>query len=127
MHVVAQVAATIAALIHVGFFLLESAWFMRPRTWARFGLASADEASVVRSFAFNQGFYNLFLAIGVALGLGLVAAGEVSAGRAIALFACGSMVAAGLVLVAHNASFLRAAAIQAGPPAIAIAAAFLLH
>ena len=41
-------------------------------------------------------------AAGVALGLLLIAAGDVAGGRAVALFACGSMVAAGVVLVTHN-------------------------
>ena len=120
MHPIALVAAAIAALIHVYFFVLESVWFMRPAVWRRFGLDSDADALVTRSFAYNQGFYNLFLAAGVAIGVVLVAAGDPTTGRAITLFSCASMVAAGVVLVAHNPSFLRAAAIQAVPPAVAI-------
>jgi putative membrane protein len=120
MHPLAAAAAVIAALIHVWFFVLESLWFRRPAVWQRFGLTSEADARVVHGFAFNQGFYNLFLAAGVAIGLGLVVAGEAAAGRAIVLFACGSMAAAGVVLVASNPSFLRAAAIQALPPVLAI-------
>jgi putative membrane protein len=126
MHVIALAAAAIAALIHVYFFVLESLWFMRPAVWGRFGIDSDADARVTRSFAYNQGFYNLFLAVGVAIGVALVAMGDASTGRAITLFACGSMVAAGVVLVAHNRSFLRAAAIQAVPPAIAILAIVFL-
>jgi putative membrane protein len=120
MHVIALAAAAVAALIHVYFFVLESLWFMRPAVWSRFGIDSDADARVTRSFAYNQGFYNLFLAAGVAIGIALVALGDPTAGRAIVLFACGSMVAAGVVLVAHNRSFLRAAAIQVVPPAVAI-------
>lgn len=125
MHPVAVVAAIIAALVHAWFFVLETFRFMKPAVWRRFGLASEAEARVVRSFAWNQGFYNLFLGAGVAIGLGLVAAGDVAAGdvaagRAIVLFACGSMVAAGVVLVLHNPRFLRAGAIQALPPLVAV-------
>jgi putative membrane protein len=120
MHQIALVAAVLAALIHVYFFVLESLWFMRPAVWSRFGLDSDADARVTRSFAYNQGFYNLFLAAGVAIGIALTALGKPEAGGAIVLFACGSMVAAGVVLVAHNRSFLRAAAIQAVPPLIAI-------
>ena len=127
MNALAQVAALVAALIHVYFFLMESVWFMQPRVWARFGVASAEDAGLVRSFAYNQGFYNLFLAVGVGIGLGLVATGAVDAGRALVLFATGSMVAAGLVLYLHNHGFLRAAAIQAIPPLVAIVAATFLH
>jgi putative membrane protein len=126
MHPIAQVAAVVAALIHAYFFLLESVWFRQPRVWARFGLRTDEEASIVRSFAYNQGFYNLFLTIGVLVGLVLVATGELAPGRAIVLFCCGSMLAAGVVLAEHNRAFLRVAALQAGPPAIAIAAFFAL-
>ena len=126
MHVIAIAAAAVAALIHVYFFVLESLWFMRPAVWGRFGIDSDADARVARSFAYNQGFYNLFLAVGVAIGFVLVAAGDAASGRAITLFACGSMVAAGVVLVAHNRSFLRAAAIQAVPPLVAILAILFL-
>jgi putative membrane protein len=125
MNPIAALAAIVAALVHVYFFVLESVWFARERVWRRFGLASAEEARVVRSFAFNQGFYNLFLAAGVALGLILVVTGAAEAGRAIVLFACGSMVAAGAVLVLHDRRFLQPAAIQAVPPLVAVIAAIL--
>ena len=126
MHVIAIAAAAIAALIHGYFFVLESLWFMRPTVWRRFGIDSDADARVTRSFAYNQGFYNLFLAAGVAIGVALVAAGETAAGRAITLFACGSMFAAGVILVLNNRSFLRAALIQAVPPAVAILAILFL-
>ena len=126
MHPIAIAAAVVAALVHVWFFVLESIRFMQPAVWRRFGLASEAEAGVVRSFAFNQGFYNLFLAVGIALGLGLTAAGDVAAGRAIVLFACGSMIAAGVVLAAHNPAFVRAALIQVGPPIVAVIGMLLL-
>jgi len=126
MHTIALVAAAVAALIHVWFFVLESLWFMRPNVWARFGIDSQEDAEVVRSFAYNQGFYNLFLATGVALGIALVGAGDASAGRAVTLFACGSMIAAGLVLLVYNRSFLRAAAIQVVPPLVAVLAIVFL-
>lgn len=115
-------AAVVAALIHGWFFLLESLWFMRPSVYRRFGIDSEADASVVRSFAYNQGFYNLFLAAGVAIGIVLIALREAVAGEAIVLFACGSMVAAGIVLFLHNPRYLRAAAIQAVPPLVAVVA-----
>jgi putative membrane protein len=126
VHPVAVAAAIVAALIHVWFFAMESLWFMRPAIHGRFGLSSEADARVVRSWAFNQGFYNLFLAVGVAIGLGLVASDNGDAGRALVLFACGSMVAAGAVLVLHDARFLRAAAVQFVPPLVAILAVLLL-
>ena len=59
------------------------------------------------------------------LGLVLVATGD-PVGRGIVLFACGSMAAAGVVLYLHNRTFLRAAAVQAAPPLLAILVAILL-
>lgn len=123
MPILAVVFSVLAGLIHVYFFVLESLWFMRPRVYRRFGLESDHDARTVRAFAYNQGFYNLFLALGVAIGLALVWGGSVDAGRAIVLFACASMVAAGAVLFRFNP---RGAAIQATPPLLAIAAQLLL-
>ena len=120
MHPITVVAAVLAALIHVWFFLMESVWFMQPRVHARFGLATPEQAAIVRSFAYNQGFYNLFLAVGVGLGLALAATGNPAAGNILVIFACGSMVAAGVVLFLHNRHFLRAAAIQVGPALVAL-------
>ena len=78
----------------------------------------------MRSWAYNQGFYNLFLTVGVAIGLTLVAVGDQAAGRAIVLFACGSMIAAGVVLVLHSPQLLRAGLIQVLPPLVAVLAIF---
>ena len=126
MPLPAVLAALVAALVHVWFFVLESVLFQRPTVSRRFGLKSADETALVRPMAFNQGFYNLFLAGGIVAGLVLVALGEPVAGRAIVLFACACMVGAGLVLAATSRRFRSAAAIQAGPPLIALLATLLL-
>jgi len=122
MGVIGLVAVIVAALIHLWFFVLESLWFMRPAVYRRFSIESEADATVVRSFAFNQGFYNLFLAVGVTIGIALVALRNPAAGEAILLFACGSMIAAGVVLVLHNPRFARAAAIQIVPPLVAVLA-----
>jgi putative membrane protein len=126
VHPIVAAAALIAALIHVWFFVMESVWFMQPAIYRRFGLGSDADARAVSSFAFNQGFYNLFLAVGVAIGLALAATGRVDEGRVLVLFACGSMVAAGAVLVVHDARFLRAGALQVLPPLVAILGIALL-
>jgi putative membrane protein len=126
MPVISVLAAAVAALVHVWFFVLESVLFERPTVFRRFGLGSPEDAAIVRPMAFNQGFYNLFLAAGTVVGLVLVGMGEVAAGRAIVLFACACMVGAGIVLVATSRRFLTAAALQAGPPLVAIVAALLL-
>ncbi|MFI5261894.1 MAG: DUF1304 domain-containing protein [Candidatus Limnocylindrales bacterium] len=126
MPIVAVAAALLAAAIHVWFFALESVLFARPSVWARFGLRSAEAAEAVRPMALNQGFYNLFLAGGIVIGLILVADGNQPAGEAIVLFACACMAGAGVVLAATNRGLAAAAALQAVPPLIAIAAAIVL-
>jgi putative membrane protein len=126
VHPIAVGAAAVAALVHAWFFAMESIWFMRPAIYRRFGLGSDADARAVEGFAFNQGFYNLFLAVGVAIGLALAATGRIDEGRVLVLFACGSMVAAGAVLVLHDSRFLRAGALQVLPPLIAILGIALL-
>jgi len=125
MPPLAQAFALLAAGLHVSFFYLESLVFRRPATWARFGLRSQADADVVAPMAFNQGFYNLFLALGVVGGLGLIAAGPTDAGRAVVLFACACMTLAGVVLLATSRAMARAALIQLVPPALAIAVTLL--
>ena len=126
MPLVAQIAAVLGAAFHVLFFILESVTFSQPSVAARFGLTTPEQIAAVRPMAFNQGFYNLFLAVGIVGGLALIASGSVDAGRAIVLFACACMVGAGLVLLSTNRRFARSAAIQAVPPLIAIVVALVV-
>ena len=125
MSPIAAAAALVAAAIHVLFFVMESVTFTRPETYRRFFVGSTADAETVRPWAFNQGFYNLFLAVGAVAGVLAVNAGQVAAGRALVLFACGSMAAAGVVLIATDRRFLRPGLIQALPPLVALAAWFL--
>jgi putative membrane protein len=127
MPLIASLAALVAAAFHVLFFVLESVTFSQPQVAARFGLTTPEQIAAVRPMAYNQGFYNLFLALGVAGGLALVLAGSVEAGRAITLFACACMVGAGAVLLSTNRRFARSAAIQAVPPLIAIVLTLVLR
>ncbi|MDQ2698993.1 MAG: DUF1304 domain-containing protein, partial [Actinomycetota bacterium] len=115
-----SVFAAIAALIHVYIFVLESVQWTRESTRRVFGVRSAEDAELMRPLAFNQGFYNLFLAIGTVIGLVLILAGGLPpAGFGVALFALGSMVLAAVVLIASNPKLARAALIQGVAPLIA--------
>ena len=119
----ALVAAGLAAGIHVLIFVLESVLFARPAVWRRFGVRSQGDADTIRMWALNQGFYNLFLALGVVAGLIAVALGHRAVGVALVALATASMAGAGVVLLATGGSrFLRAAAMQAAPPLLALAA-----
>jgi putative membrane protein len=116
MNAASQVFVALAGVLHLGIFVMESVLFGRPQVWRRFLISSQADADTARPWALNQGFYNLFLALG-ALG-GLVFGGD--RGHAIALFACGCMALAGVVLVVTDRRMLRAAAMQAGPPILAL-------
>ncbi len=88
----------------------------RPVIWKRFGVASQSDADIVQPMAFNQGFYNLFLAVGIVVGL--VIGG--SAGHAIVVFACLSIVGAAFVLATGGRKYFRAAFVQGITPLIAV-------
>ena len=118
MRIAASVFVGLAALLHVYIFWMESVGWTRPEVWKRFGVADQAAADVTRPMAYNQGFYNLFLGLGAALGLVLWWAGDETAGRTLALFATGSMVAAATVLITTGRSYLRAALSQGTIPLI---------
>jgi len=117
--ILAAVFAILAALLHVLFFAYESVLFERPDVHARFQTRTED-VPAVKPWAYNQGFYNLFLAIGALVGAVLALAGQETVGLALILFACGSMVSAALVLVVTNRSMVRAAATQGAFPLLAV-------
>ena len=108
----------LAALLHVYIWVLESFRWTEPATRKTFGTSAAD-AEVTKPLAYNQGFYNLFLAI-ITLA-GVVAGGaDGDVGTALVLAGTGSMLAAALVLVTHDRSMLRAALVQGTFPALAV-------
>ncbi|WP_062381279.1 DUF1304 domain-containing protein [Demequina pelophila] len=122
MLAAALVLAALAALVHVAIFWLESVAWMRPETRAVFGIRTEHDARVTRPLAFNQGFYNLFLALIAVVGVVFTAAGWRDAGLALVLAGCGAMAAASVVLVVSGGRrYLRAAAVQAVAPLLAVA------
>mgnify|MGYP000962281489 CR=1 FL=1 len=89
--------AGIAALVHVFIFYLESIAWTGERARAVFGTGTAERAAATREIAFNQGFYNLFLAVAVFLGIVLHITGQPVVGSTLVFTGAGSMVAASLV------------------------------
>ena len=122
MVILGLVLVSIAALFHVYVFVLESLTWRTPRTRATFGIRSDEEAEATTLLAYNQGFYNLFLAIGTGVGVVLVLTGSREAGFAVITFGAGAMAAAGVVLAASQPTLIRAAALQFLPPALGLAA-----
>lgn len=120
MNVAGYIVAGLAAAVHVYIFVLESILWTAPKTRATFGVKSEEEAITTQPLAFNQGFYNLFLAIVSAVGIVIAATGSASVGIALVLAGTGSMVAAGLVLILSSPDKARAAVVQMLFPAIAV-------
>jgi len=139
--------ASIAALLHIFFWVLESLRWRQPATWRRFGAASQAEADLIAPMAFNQGFYNLFLAAGALVGVGLSIAARLhpvsgwtaytAAPHGIAVgfgatlrhpevagtlivFTMLCMGGAAAVLVLSNRAMARAALIQGAAPTLAL-------
>ena len=122
MVVAGLVFAAVAALIHGYIFYLESVAWTAPRTRAVFGIRSEQEALTTRSLAFNQGFYNLFLAVAVVLGIVVILAGATAVGATLVFTGAGSMLAASAVLVISRPALVRAALIQGVAPLLGIVA-----
>jgi len=128
MTTVALIFAGLAAALHVFIWTMESLTWRQPKTWKRFGLASQADADTTASLAYNQGFYNLFLAIAAAVGLVLVATKDGSCetvGWTLIIGACGTMLAASLVLLSTGKEYARGAITQGLFPLIAIVASII--
>ena len=119
--ILGSVFILLAALVHLMIFFMESVLFHKPRVQKIFGVRP-DDVDVVKSWAYNQGFYNVFLALGAGTGLVLMGTVEMwPAGIALAMFAALSMVLAALVLITSQPKKMaRPAIIQGAPPLIGI-------
>ena len=113
------VFAGLAGLLHVYIFTMESLTWTSPRTRATFG-TTAEEAETTKLLAFNQGFYNLFLAIVTGIGIAAVALGYNAIGAALVFAGVGSMASAAVVLLASSPDKARAALTQGTFPVIAV-------
>ncbi|MGD1253861.1 DUF1304 domain-containing protein [Mycobacterium seoulense] len=111
--------AAVAALLHVYIFVMESLTWTSPRTRATFG-TTAEEAETTKLLAFNQGFYNLFLAVVGGVGIVAIALRHNAVGAALILAGVGSMAAAAVVLLLSAPEKARAAVTQGAFPVIAI-------
>ncbi|GAA4290571.1 MULTISPECIES: DUF1304 domain-containing protein [Mycobacterium] len=113
------VFAALAALLHIYIFVMESLTWTSPRTRATFG-TTAEEAETTKLLAFNQGFYNLFLAVVSGLGIVAIVLRHNAVGAALIFAGVGSMAAAAVVLLLSAPEKARAAVTQGIFPVIAI-------
>ncbi len=117
--VVSATFVAIAALLHVYIFTLESLNWLKPATRKIFGVRSQADAETIRPMAYNQGFYNLFLAIEAGLGVILLGVSTTVAITLI-LVGVGSMLFAALVLLLSSKTSRRAALTQGVPPLLGL-------
>ena len=117
MLVVSIVIAALAAALHVYIFWMESLAWRRPSARATFGPATDAEVEATAPLAYNQGFYNLFLAVDTVIGIVFALASSSAIGEALILVGTGSMLAAALVLFVSTPDKRRAAITQGALPA----------
>jgi len=117
MHVVAQIAIALVALLHAWILVLEMFFWNTPRGHKAFGLDPAFAAST-KVMAANQGLYNGFLAAGLVWALLLGAAGT-----SVATFFLGCIVVAGIF--GALTSSRKILFVQALPGAVALALVLL--
>jgi putative membrane protein len=119
MVTAALIFAGLAAVLHVYIFVLESLQWTAPRTRATFG-TTLESAEATKELAFNQGFYNLFLAIVTGVGIGFTISGGTPVGAALLLAGTGSMLAAATVLLVSSPDKARSALVQGTFPLVAV-------
>lgn len=117
MLTAAAVFAALAALLHVYFWVLESLTFTT-KGHRVFGVPAAD-VEAVKPWALNQGYYNLFLAVGTLSGVVLTLLG-CHGGVPLVAFGTATMLGAALVLIATDRRMLRGALVQGTFPLVAL-------
>jgi putative membrane protein len=121
-----DILVLLPAVIHCYIFALESFLWDRPTTRRAFGL-TPEESKITTLFAWNQGFYNLLLAIALLAGWclrhGLPALnnGEV-AGTVLIVYGLISILIAGVVLVLSARRLWRSALLQIVPALLGLIA-----
>jgi putative membrane protein len=120
MAIIGSILIAIAALIHLGIFGMESVFWSSPGVWRRFGLRNQSEADTVRPMAYNQGFYNLFLAGGATVGLLLHWTTLHEVGFGLIFFSAICMVLAAVVLLTTGRIYVRSALVQGLVPLLGL-------
>ena len=100
---------------HIGFFIIESIMYQKPEGYKLFKISPQDHLAT-KKWAFNQGFYNLFLALGTFWGLYFVTQKQVMVAGVLTGFCGMSMLAAGVVLWFSTPQLRKAAYYQIIPP-----------
>jgi putative membrane protein len=133
MSVVVWIFALLAALVHILAFTWETLLFRRPGVHRGIFAIPTSDIPAVQLWAFNVGFYNLFLAFGAIGGVIVWVAGQETIGRTLVIYICLFMFLAGIVLLVSDRLAMSrqrgkgvgGALAQSGPPLVALIAALL--
>ena len=120
MSIFIRLFAGLAGSIHVLFFVMESILWMNPKVHSRFLVEDLAGAEAINVFIMNQGFYNLFLALGLFTGLYLLRLNEI-VGKTLIGYVCAVMVGASIVLILTVPTMVTGFIIQGLPPFIVLA------
>ncbi|MFE5703017.1 DUF1304 domain-containing protein [Rhodococcus koreensis] len=128
MTVVAQIATLVAAGVHLLAFVWESLLFRRPSVHEGIFRIPGGDVPAAHLWAFNVGFYNLFLASGAVAGVVLWWSGHDIPGRTLVVYTCLFMFLAGIALAASDRMALSrqrgdgvvGALSQSAPPLVAL-------
>jgi putative membrane protein len=121
LTIIGSILIFLATVFHLYVFKLETLTWRTPKTWKTFGLPSQEHADIIAPMAYNQGFYNLFLAIGAGTGLVMLTINTTIA-LTLILASSLSMVGAGAVLFFSVKRSRPAAMGQAGPALLGVLA-----
>jgi putative membrane protein len=99
---VAWTFALLAAAVHVLAFAWETLLFRRPGVHQGVFSIPTSDVPAVMLWAFNVGFYNLFLAGGAVAGVIAWAAGDEAVGKALVVYTCLFMVLGSIALFASD-------------------------
>ncbi len=111
------------AVFHCLFFKLESLDFLKDKTIKIFGL-KREEAVTISKWAYNQGFYNLFLSFGLFYSLFLLGSDRNTEGLILARYILLFIVGAGIILFKTAPKKISAAMIQALPALVGFTLSF---
>lgn len=116
MSIMFHIFTAISAILSIYIFYMEAVAWGTKKVNETFLIKDNEEAETTKFMAFNQGFYNLFLGIGMLIGLFI----NSTAAEAIGIFCLASMLLAALVLFLGDKKYFKPALSQGLAPFIAL-------
>ncbi|MCF6225380.1 MAG: DUF1304 domain-containing protein [Xanthomonadales bacterium] len=132
MIILVYLFTIITIVFHLVAFLWESVFWMKPVVYENIvagmatpeGISLQEHARILEGLFFNQGFYNLFIALGAIAGLVLFKKGSAVVGKTLICYTNLFALGAGLVLAFSSTAYMGAI-LQAGPALLALIALYL--